>query len=206
MGRDAGGTWLVNRRARGPQSLTRRGGGVQQRPQAPADPKVSHEQVGAGTTTRLGQAAGERCGRRGGWEVCVGAVADGIGQVPFLRYLRWSRRRVGVGEGRVGGCVQWKVNGTLPTALFPISMHSSHWLADKVQRSTDCFFFPEPPGGVVPRGEGGRCQRIGPVSRPSDPKVRGLRDRFCPLSLHPLAARLGIPRVARSVDSPIFLR
>ena len=101
MGRDAGGTWLVNRRARGPQSLTRRGGGVQQRPQAPADPKVSHEQVGAGTTTRLGQAAGERCGRRGGWEVCVGAVADGIGQVPFLRYLRWSRRRVGVGEGRV---------------------------------------------------------------------------------------------------------
>ena len=87
MGRDAGGTWLVNRRARGPQSLTRRGGGVQQRPQAPADPKVSHEQVGAGTTTRLGQAAGERCGRRGGWEVCVGAVADGIGQVPFLRYF-----------------------------------------------------------------------------------------------------------------------
>ena len=93
----------------------------------------------------------------------------------------------------VSSCVQWKVNGTLPTALFPISMHSSHWLADKVQRSTDCFFFPEPPGGVVPRGEGGRCQRIGPVSRPSGPKVRGLRDRFCPLSLHPLAARLGIP-------------
>ena len=61
----------------------------------------------------------------------------------------------------VSSCVQWKVNGTLPTALFPISMHSSHWLADKVQRSTDCFFFPEPPGGVVPRGEGGRCQRIG---------------------------------------------
>ena len=104
MGRDAGGAWLVNRRARGPQSLTRRGGGVQQRPQAPADPKVSHEQVGAGTTTGLGQAAGERCGRRGGWEVCVGAVADGIGQVPLLRYLRWSRRRVGVGEGKVGGC------------------------------------------------------------------------------------------------------
>ena len=93
----------------------------------------------------------------------------------------------------VSSCVQWKVNGTLPPALFPISMHSSHWLADKVQRSTDCFFFPEPPGGVVPRGEGGRCQRIGPVSRPSGPKVRGLRDRFCPLSLHPLAARLGIP-------------
>ena len=93
----------------------------------------------------------------------------------------------------VSSCVQWKVNGTLPPALFSISMHSSHWLADKVQRSTDCFFFPEPPGGVVPRGEGGRCQRIGPVSRPSGPKVRGLRDRFCPLSLHPLAARLGIP-------------
>ena len=54
----------------------------------------------------------------------------------------------------VSSCVQWKVNGTLPTALFPISMHSSHWLADKVQRSTDCFFFPEPPGGVVPRGGG----------------------------------------------------
>ena len=95
----------------------------------------------------------------------------------------------------VSSCVQWKVNGTLPPALFPISMHSSHWLADKVQRSTDCFFFPEPPGGVVPRGEGGRCQRIGPVSRPSGPKVRGLRDRFCPLSLHPLAARLGIPNL-----------
>ena len=94
----------------------------------------------------------------------------------------------------VNSCVQWKVNGTLPSALFSISMHSSHWLADKVQRSTDCFFFPEPPGGVVPRGEGGRCQRIGPVSRPSGPKVRGLRDRFCPLSLHPLAARLGIPK------------
>ena len=125
--------------------------------------------------------------------MCVGAVADGIGQVPLLRYLRWSRRRVGVGEGRVGGCVQWKVNGTLPSAVFSISMHSSHWLADKVQRSADCFFFPELPGGVVPRGEGGRCQRIGPVSRPSGPKVRGLRDRFCPLSLHPLAARLGIP-------------
>ena len=93
----------------------------------------------------------------------------------------------------VSSCVQWKVNGTLPSAVFSISMHSSHWLADKVQRSTDCFFFPEPPGGVVPRGEGGRCQRIGPVSRPSGPKVRGLRDRFCPLSLHPLAARLGIP-------------
>ena len=97
----------------------------------------------------------------------------------------------------VSSCVQWKVNGTLPSALFSISMHSSHWLADKVQRSTDCFFFPEPPGGVVPRGEGGRCQRIGPVSRPSGPKVRGLRDRFCPLSLHPLAARLGIPIVIR---------
>ena len=97
----------------------------------------------------------------------------------------------------VSSCVQWKVNGTLPSAVFSISMHSSHWLADKVQRSTDCFFFPEPPGGVVPRGEGGRCQRIGPVSRPSGPKVRGLRDRFCPLSLHPLAARLGIPMANR---------
>ena len=55
----------------------------------------------------------------------------------------------------VSSCVQWKVNGTLPSALFSISMHSSHWLADKVQRSSDCFFFPEPPGGVVPRGWGG---------------------------------------------------
>ena len=62
----------------------------------------------------------------------------------------------------VSSCVQWKVNGTLPTALFPVSMHSSHWLADKVQRSTDCFFFPEPPGGVVPRGEGGALSAYRP--------------------------------------------
>ena len=62
----------------------------------------------------------------------------------------------------VSSCVQWKVNGTLPPALFSISMHSSHWLADKVQRSTDCFFFPEPPGGVVPRGEGGALSAYRP--------------------------------------------